>query len=103
MPMRHEPRPSGLLTGKSLFDEHCASCHQADGRGGARFGRVVAADLRAPHLEAVYRHSDALLIRAILQGKDEDGGRLEAPMPRWAGKLSHVQAVVIVDYLHTLR
>lgn len=101
-PLRHEPRPPALMAGKTLFDEHCASCHQADGRGGTRFGHVVAANLRAPHLEAVYHHSDALIIRAILQGKDEDGERLQAPMPRWAGRLSHAQAVAIVDYLHTL-
>ncbi len=102
-PAHHATLTRNAMAGKTLFDEHCASCHQADGRGGTRFGHVVAANLRAPHLEALYHHSDALLVRAILYGKDEDGGHLDAPMPHWAGRLSHAQAVSIVAYLHTLR
>ncbi len=88
--------------GHHLYDEHCASCHRADGRGGVHFAHAVSADLQAPGLERDYHHSDALIVRAILEARDEDGERLDQPMPAWRGRLSPTQARAIVAYLHTL-
>ena len=89
--------------GKQLFQANCAECHHSDGRGGVNFGDVTSADLRAPGLERTYRHDDALIVRAILFGKDESGQPLNAPMPKWSGQLSVAQAQDIVAYLHTLK
>ncbi len=95
--------PAPAANGLRLYREHCMACHRADGRGGMHFGRVVSADLRAPGLERTYRHDDALIERAILHGRDEDGEPLDAPMPHWAGRLDVRQVRDIVAYLHTLR
>ncbi len=94
-----QPAPD---SGKALFDADCAVCHQASGAGGIHFGSAVSADLRAPGLEETYGHNDALILRAILQAKDETGAPLDLPMPAWAGRLFTAQAAAIIAYLHTL-
>jgi mono/diheme cytochrome c family protein len=91
------------LVGKNLFDANCAACHQASGAGGIHFGNVVSADLRAPKLENTYHGQDALILRAILHAKDQNGVPLNSPMPAWAGRLSPQQAKDIIAYLHTLK
>ncbi|GLR66555.1 hypothetical protein GCM10010909_12350 [Acidocella aquatica] len=93
---------SQLATGAKLFAANCASCHRADGSGGMKFGNAVSADLRAPGLETTYKSSDKLLLRAILEAKDEDGDRLDQPMPAWKGRLTTADAEAIIAYLHTL-
>lgn len=91
-----------VATGKALYASHCAVCHKADGSGGLKFGKAVSADLRSPGLENTYHRSDALILRAMLEGKDEDGGPLDAPMPHWKGQITKQQASDILDYLKTL-
>jgi mono/diheme cytochrome c family protein len=91
-----------VAAGAALFASDCASCHRADGSGGMKFGSAVSADLRAPGLETTYRGSDKLILRAILYAKDQDGERLDHPMPAWKGRLSVAQAREIIAYLHTL-
>jgi mono/diheme cytochrome c family protein len=88
--------------GQALFLQNCAACHLATGAGGVHFGNAVSADLRAPELETTYHNNDALILRAILQAKDEDGEPLDPPMPAWAGRLSQTQAGQILAYLHKL-
>lgn len=95
--------PSATV-GHQLFQQDCIVCHHSDGRGGVHFGRgVVSADLRAPGLENTYHHNDALIVRAILFGRDESDQPLHAPMPHWHGTLTTAQARDIVAYLHTLK
>jgi mono/diheme cytochrome c family protein len=88
--------------GQALYTANCASCHLATGAGGINFGTVTSADLRAPGLETTYHNSDTLIARAILQGKDQNGQPLNAPMPIWSGRLTPTQAAQIIAYLHTL-
>ncbi|HUA77018.1 MAG TPA: cytochrome c [Acetobacteraceae bacterium] len=92
----------GTAPGKALYLSHCAVCHQDSGAGGLKLGTAVSADLRSPGLETTYRNSDALIMRAILEGKDEEGGPLDAPMPHWKGQLTEQQAGQILIYLKTL-
>ena len=98
----HASTPS-LTAGRTLYREHCMSCHRADGRGGVRFSHSVSADLRAPGLERTYRHQDKLIERAILMGRDQDDALLNPPMPHWTGRLDQRQVRDVVAYLHTLR
>ncbi len=88
--------------GKALYMRNCSGCHLASGAGGVHFGDAVSADLRAPGLETTYHHSTKLMLRAILQARDEDGKRLDQPMPAWAGKITQAQALDIIAYLKTL-
>jgi len=94
---------SGVAAGAALYNADCAVCHQPSGAGGIHFGDAVSADLRAPGLEQTYHGSDALILRAILQAKDETGAPLDLPMPAWSGRLTAAQADEIIKYLHTLR
>lgn len=96
------PAAHAALTGKQLFDSRCATCHKKTGAGGLKFGTVVSADLRSPGLEKMYHNDDNLILRAILQGRDEDGQPLDAPMPHWKGVIGKKQAQLIVGYLKTL-
>ncbi len=88
--------------GKALFETNCASCHGANGAGGVKMGSANSADLRAPGLEKTYHKKNALLRRAILDGKDEKGGSLDTAMPRWRGKLSVQEVDAIIAFLETL-
>ncbi|HQT39489.1 MAG TPA: cytochrome c [Acidocella sp.] len=91
-----------IAAGASLYTDHCAKCHMANGAGGKMFGTVTSADLRAPGLEKTYHNSDNLILRAIMDDKDEDGDTLDKPMHAWKGKLTVAQARDIIAYLHTL-
>jgi mono/diheme cytochrome c family protein len=95
---QHPETKPKIDAGKILFDANCSVCHRTSGAGGVHFGAAVSADLRAPGLETTYHDDDALILRAT----DQDGARLDAPMPAWAGRLSTVQAQDIIAYLHTL-
>ena len=93
---------SDMAAGKTLYDTNCAVCHLSTGAGGMHFGDAVSADLRAPGLETTYHNNDTLIMRAILQAKDEDDESLDMPMPAWAGRLTTAQAMDIIGYLKTL-
>lgn len=90
-----------VARGGKLYEANCAVCHKADGAGGVKLGRATSADLRAPDLEKTYR-TDALLRRAILDGKDEKGKRLDPVMPHWRGTLSTTDVNAIIGFLKTL-
>ncbi len=90
-----------VARGGKLYEANCAVCHKASGAGGVKLGRATSADLRAPDLEKTYR-TEALLRRAILDGKDEKGKRLDPVMPRWRGALSATDVNAIIGFLKTL-
>jgi mono/diheme cytochrome c family protein len=93
---------NGVSAGKALYLSHCSGCHRVNGAGGMHFGKAVSANLQAPGLENTYHHSTKLLVRAILDARDEDGDRLDHPMPAWKGRLSRAQALDIIAFLKTL-
>ncbi len=95
------PKPDAAV-GAKLYAANCATCHMADGSGGKAFGDVKSANLQAPDLEKTYHNSDKLLLRAILYALDEDGQRLDKPMPVWHGKLTDAQGRDILAYLKML-
>lgn len=91
-----------VAAGKKVFSVRCAGCHKADASGGIKMGDETSPDLRAPGLEAMYNNDDKLIARAILDGKDEDGGPMDEIMPRWRGKLTTTEVSDIIAYLKTL-
>ena len=91
-----------VARGKLLFEKNCVVCHKTDGSGGVQLGDVKSADLDPPGLENQYHHDNKLLERAILDGKDEEGGDLESVMPRWRGRLTPGRVADIIAYVKTL-
>ncbi len=87
--------------GHKLFEMKCAVCHKADASGGMKLGKEVSADLQSPDLETAYHNDDAMIARAILDGKDEEGGDLAKIMPRWKGRLTPAQVDDLIAYLKT--
>jgi mono/diheme cytochrome c family protein len=65
------------LDGKALYEKNCAACHGADGQGGTQ-------EVKGPRLAGdASQWSLKLFNRAVMEGKDDEGKALEAPMPHW--------------------
>ncbi|MCZ7392322.1 MAG: cytochrome c [Candidatus Methanoperedens sp.] len=86
----------------------CAACHGVDGKGGR--GRMMmwtfdASDIRYSTLTAgggnETPYTDELIKRAITQGVDADGKRLEPPMPVW--QMSDSDLNDLLEYLKSLK
>lgn len=81
--------------GATLYSNHCAACHQADGQGLAGVfpplakNPVVAADDPTQHIATVLHGS---------QGKTIDGVTYSAAMPAFADQLSDAQIVAIINH-----
>lgn len=94
---------SAVGAGRQLFRANCSPCHGTTGAGGVKIGEATSADLRQASLKPIYHNNARLLRRAILDGKDEEGGNLDRAMPRWEGKLARRQVDDIIAYLETLK
>lgn len=95
--MRNHMRRRGRMAMMS-----CASCHGADGRGGRlkmMHGSIKVEDIRWKHLRRE-GYDAAKLRRAIRNGIDARGKRLEFPMPEWSMPARNLED--LVDYLRTL-
>lgn len=95
--------PAGAGPGEQLFYQYCALCHGTNGAGDKDIGTSKSADLRWAKLGDMYKGDTALIARAILQGKDEEGDELDPEMPRWADVLTPDQVQQIVGFLQTLK
>jgi len=88
----------------------CATCHGADGRGGApvMMGTEVAVDIRYHHLmeeeheegEEHPPYTDESIRRAITGGLDPAGVPLDLTMPRW--HMSDQDLDDLLEFLKTL-
>ena len=88
----------------------CATCHGADGRGGApvMMGTEIPGDIRYHHLleeehEEGEEHppfTDELIKRAIALGLDPAGEPLDQTMPRW--RMSDQDLDDLLEFLRTL-
>lgn len=92
---------AAVMEGRKAYEANCAVCHKADGSGGTKLGKTISADLREPDLKKTYP-TNALLRRAILDGKDEKGKPLNPMMPHWRGTLSTKDVNAIIAFLKTL-
>ncbi len=84
----YEDQPDAVLAGKKLFAQHCAECHEVNGRG---IGRAVNL-----HLPSVQRATAGELEWFLRNGNIRDG------MPPWSG-LPEQRRWQIVTYLKSLR
>ena len=109
------PAPANLgpeaasLTGEQLYQAACAACHGADaaGKDFESDGNTIStpslhwADLSGMYASDPSRGSvEAQVALAITKGQDEEGGDLNAMMPRWTF-LSQAQVDSLVQYLQT--
>lgn len=76
-------------SGAKLFEENCARCHGADGKGGK--GPNLASEKR----QAKWRESDAKLVRKITKG-----GLF---MPSFGKKLKPEDIKLIAEHVRTLK
>ncbi len=82
--------------GRTLFAEHCASCHGAGGRGGAEAGRDL--DPPAPeltHIVGMPMATDAFFLWTLADG----GEALGTAMPAFKEVLSRQEIWAIVSYM----
>ncbi|HUV74627.1 MAG TPA: cytochrome c [Anaerolineae bacterium] len=88
----------------------CASCHGADGQGGApvMMGTEIPGDIRYHHLteeeheegEEHPPYTDELIKRAITLGLDPAGEPLDLTMPRW--RMSDQDLDDLIEFLKML-
>jgi cytochrome c oxidase cbb3-type subunit 2 len=86
---------ANIATGKQLFDDNCAACHQADGSGlsGAfpplKGNGVVNNPDPGEHIHVVLFG---------LHGKSINGVSYSSPMPDWGTQFNDQQIADIIDY-----
>ncbi len=85
-----------IAAGNALYEEYCAACHGAEGRGDGPQATVLEhkpADFTDPHMAE--EMTDAAFFWRISEGiPDED-------MPAWKDKLTEQQRWQLVQYLRT--
>ena len=82
---------NGSRSGAILYQEHCASCHGADGQGDHAFG--------APNLaDAIWFYSEGDKASIASQIKHPKHGM----MPAWQGRLSEDTIRQLAIYVHSL-
>lgn len=94
----------------SMHGGSCATCHGADGRGGApvMMGTEIPGDITYTHLtegeheegEEHPPYTDELIKRAITLGLDPAGEPLDPTMPRW--RMSDQDLDDLIEFLKTL-
>ncbi len=85
--------------GKALYEQHCAKCHGADGKGNTKMGQKLGAkDYSNPKTwEGV---TDAAATKAVKEGvKDKEGKVVMKP----AEGVSDADAKAMVDHMKSLK
>ena len=97
------------LTGASLYQVSCASCHGANGQGSAfkdKDQTISVPSLGWDDLNTMYQTKpsrgtvEQQLALAITKGQDEQGEDMSEMMPRWSS-LSQAQVDGLVQYIKT--
>jgi mono/diheme cytochrome c family protein len=85
--------------GKALWDQHCAMCHGADGKGQTNMGkRLGVKDYTDPKVQAAL--TDGAATKAIKDGfKSADGKTVMRP----AKNLSDDDVKALVTYMRSLK
>src|SRR5512133_2548151 len=84
---------------KANWNNNCAQCHGATGKGDTKMGKMLnAADLTDPKKQASF--SDAQATAAIKDGIKQNG---KTTMKAFGGKLSGEEIKALVAYVRTLK
>ncbi|MBI4224512.1 MAG: cytochrome c [Deltaproteobacteria bacterium] len=83
--------------GKAKFEQICAACHGADGKGGGPAAQGLA--IRPRDLSATKR-TDAELKKIIKEGGPAVG--LSPLMPPWGGALSDQEIEAVLGHIRSL-
>jgi mono/diheme cytochrome c family protein len=84
---------------KANWDNNCAQCHGATGKGDTKMGKMLnAADLTDPKKQASF--TDAQATAAIKDGVKQNG---KTTMKAFGGKLSADEIKALVTYVRTLK
>ncbi|MBN1251516.1 MAG: c-type cytochrome [Bacteroidales bacterium] len=82
--------------GKTLFDQHCASCHGAEGYGDGKKASQLDTEMRDLTSKEVLAQTDGELYYKSFIGRDE--------MPNFEKKITSVDdRWFIVNYMRTLK
>jgi mono/diheme cytochrome c family protein len=93
-------QPAGTSDARALFQEHCAVCHGAQGKGDGPGARVVAQKIRDfTDAQAMRSVSDRFLFEIIQKGGSQFG-RSNA-MPAWSMKLSDAEIRELVELIRS--
>jgi cytochrome c6 len=84
---------------KANWDNNCAQCHGAAGKGDTKMGKMLnAADLTDPKKQASF--TDAQATTAIKDGVKQNG---KTTMKAFSGKLTDDEIKALVAYVRTLK
>ncbi len=85
--------------GKALYEQHCAKCHGADGKGNTKMGQKVGAKdySVAKNWDGL---TDAAAVKAVKQGVKDKEGKV---VMKANEELSEADAKATVDYMKTLK
>jgi mono/diheme cytochrome c family protein len=104
----HRLRPDDvalLVTGKQVYDRHCAACHGAKLEGQPNWRmRDASGRLPAPPHDAsghTWHHPDAVLFRIVKEGvaKAANLPDYQTAMPVYGGVLSDEEIVAVLSYI----
>jgi mono/diheme cytochrome c family protein len=84
---------------KANWDNHCAQCHGATGKGDTKMGKMLnAMDLTDPKKQASF--TDAKAATAIKDGVKQNG---KTTMKAFGGKLTDDEIKALVAYVRRLK
>jgi len=89
---------SSAEAAKELWEEHCASCHGADGKAGTKTGRMLKVDdLTSPEVRAKFDRQR--MVDATKNGVPKEEGSKVLLMPGYSDKLTDEQIGQLIDYI----
>lgn len=107
------PRSTPSMYNMMFGQLGCAGCHGRDGRGGTvgammgsfhtpdiRWSTLVSAQGSHENGQAHAAYDEASFARAVRDGIDPEGDRLDAPMPQW--RLTDAEIATLIAYLKSL-
>jgi cytochrome c oxidase subunit II len=108
------PRSAPSMYDMMFGQAGCAGCHGRDGRGGTvgammesfrtpdiRWGALTSAQSSPGNGQPPVVYDEAGFARAVRDGIDPEGDRVNAPMPQW--RLTDAEVAALIAYLKSLK
>ena len=93
--------PAPVLSGRALFEAHCAVCHGPGGKGDGPGARIIAQRLQDFSDATAMRGVDDRFLFDIIKKGGSQFGRSNA-MPSWGMKLSDDEIHALVAHIRSL-